>query len=215
MKIIKYPQSCLLIQTQESKILVDPGKLKYQERFLDEWSEADIILVTHKHGDHINSEVIKDLNIPIYSTKEVQDSYPDLSIRIVKENDVINLGGINIEVVKAVHGYNPLLKNGGEVLENVGYVIDDGNCRLYITSDTICFRNDYQADVVALPVTGYGLTMTSFEAALFAKDLGARLVLLIHMDNDKYPTDLNSMKINFAKEKINYKVLDIEESLEI
>ncbi len=215
LKIIKYPQSCLLIQTQESKILVDPGKLKYQERFLDEWSEADIILVTHKHGDHINSEVIKDLNIPIYSTKEVQDSYPDLSIRIVKENDVINLGGINIEVVKAVHGYNPLLKNGGEVLENVGYVIDDGNCRLYITSDTICFRNDYQADVVALPVTGYGLTMTSFEAALFAKDLGARLVLLIHMDNDKYPTDLNSMKINFAKEKINYKVLDIEESLEI
>lgn len=215
MKITKYPQSCLMIETNDKKILIDPGSLKYQDNFLNEWQTADIILVTHKHGDHIYANVLKDLCIPIYSTNEVQKCYPEIKFNIIKENEVINLDNIKIEVVKALHGYNPNLKNGGEVFENVGYIIDDGKTRLYITSDTICFNNDYKADVVALPITAHGLTMSSYEAALFTKDLEAKLVLLIHMDNEKYPTNLEYMQTNFEKFNINYKVLNIDESIEI
>lgn len=215
MKITKYPQSCLMVETNNKRLLIDAGSLKYQDSFLDEWKKADIIFITHKHGDHIKSEVLKDINIPIYSTKEVQDNYPEIKFNIIKENDIVELDKIKIEVVKAIHGYNPLLRNGGEVLENVGYIIDDGQHRLYITSDTICFNNDYKADIVALPVTGYGLTMTAFEASLFSKELGANLILPIHMDNEKYPTNIAYMKENFDKFEINYKVLDIEESIEI
>ena len=215
MKITKYPQSCLLIETNNKKILVDAGGLKYKEEYFDIWKQADIILLTHKHGDHVNYDVLKNIDVPIYSTLEVQNTYPELKINIIKENDDIPLDNINIEVVKAVHGYNPNLKNGGEVFENVGYIIDDNKTRLYITSDTICFNNDYKADIVALPVTAYGLTMSSYEASLFAKDLGAKLVLPIHMDNEKYPTNLEYMKENFEKFNINYKVLEIEESLEV
>ncbi len=215
MKITKYPQSCLLIETNNKKILVDAGGLKYKEEYFDIWKQADIILLTHKHGDHVNYDVLRNIDVPIYSTLEVQNTYPELKINIIKENDNIPLDNINIEVVKAVHGYNPNLKNGGEVFENVGYIIDDNKTRLYITSDTICFNNDYKADVVALPVTGYGLTMSSYEASLFTKDLGAELVLPIHMDNEKYPTNLEYMKENFEKFNINYKVLEIEESLEV
>lgn len=214
MKITKYPQSCLLIETMNKKILVDAGSLKYKDEYFNLWKQADIILLTHKHGDHVNYDVLKKIGIPIYSTLEVQNAYPELKINIIKEKDNISLDNINIEVVKAVHGYNPLLKNGGEVFENVGYIIDDNKTRLYITSDTICFNNDYKADIVALPVTAYGLTMSSFEASLFAKELGVKLVLPIHMDNEKYPTDLEYMKKNFEKFDINYKVLEIEESFE-
>lgn len=215
MKITKYPQSCLLIETNNKKILVDAGGLKYKEEYFDIWKQADIILLTHKHGDHVNYNVLRNIDVPIYSTLEVQNTYPELKINIIKENDNIPLDNINIEVVKAVHGYNPNLKNGGEVFENVGYIIDDNKTRLYITSDTICFNNDYKADIVALPVTAYGLTMSSYEASLFAKDLGAKLVLPIHMDNEKYPTNLEYMKKNFETFDINYKVLEIEESLEV
>lgn len=215
MKITKYPQSCLLIETNNKKILVDAGGLKYKEEYFYIWKQADIILLTHKHGDHVNYDVLKNIDIPIYSTLEVQNTYPELKINIIKESDTIPLDNINIEVVKAVHGYNPNLKNGGEVFENVGYIIDDNKTRLYITSDTICFNNDYKADIVALPVTAYGLTMSSYEASLFSKDLGAKLVLPIHMDNEKYPTDLEYMKKNFETFGINYKVLEIEESLEV
>lgn len=215
MKITKYPQSCLMVETNNKKILVDAGGLKYKEEYFNIWKQADVILLTHKHGDHVNYDVLKNIEIPIYSTLEVQNTYPELKINIIKENDNISLDNINIEVVKAIHGYNPLLKNGGQVFENVGYIIDDCTHRLYITSDTICFNNDYKADIVALPVTAYGLTMSSYEASLFAKELGAKLVLPIHMDNEKYPTDLEYMKKNFETFNINYKVLEIEESLEI
>ena len=35
MKITKYPQSCLLVETNNKKILIDAGGLKYQDKFLD------------------------------------------------------------------------------------------------------------------------------------------------------------------------------------
>jgi Predicted Zn-dependent hydrolases of the beta-lactamase fold len=215
MKITKYPQSCLLVETNDKKILIDAGGLKFKDEYIDVWKEADIILITHKHGDHINSDVLKEFNIPIYSTSEVQIAYPELKINIVKKNDILNFDNVKIEIVNAIHGYNPMLKGGKEVLENIGYIIDDDTTRLYVTSDTICFPNEYKTDVVALPVTAHGLTMSSFEAVLFSKELEAKLVLPIHMDNEVFPTDLDYMKKNFDKYNINYKVLEIGESIEI
>lgn len=215
MKITKYPQSCVMVETNNKKILIDAGGLKYQEKFFKDWKKSDIILITHKHTDHIKADTLKELNIPIYSTQEVQEEFPELNINIVKENDIITFDNLKIEVVKAVHGYNPNLKDGKEVFENVGYIIDDGKNRFYSTSDTICFNNDYKADIVALPVTAHGLTMSSYEAALFAKELEAKLVLPVHMDNDVYPTDLNYLKENFEKFNIKYKLLDIGETIEI
>lgn len=215
MKITKYPQSCLMIETKNKKILIDAGSLKYKDSFLESWKKADAILITHKHGDHIKKDLIPNLNIPIYSTEEVQNTYPEMKVNIVRENDILNFDGVKVEVVKTIHGYNPNLKNGGEVLENVGYIIDDGDKRLYVTSDTICFNNDYKADIVALPVTAHGLTMSAYEAALFSKELDASLILPIHMDNEKYPTNINYMKEIFDNFNINYKVLEIEEILEV
>ena len=57
--------------------------------------------------------------------------------------------------------------------------------------------------------------MSSYEASLFANELGAKLVLPIHMDNDVYPTNLEYMKQNFERFNINYKILEIEETIEI
>ena len=215
MRITKYPQSCLLVETNNKKILIDAGILKYKEEYFDAWKEVDIILITHKHPDHVNYEVLKQLNMPMYSTNEVKEAYPELKINIVTEGDTITLDNLKIKVVKAIHGYNPNLKDGKEVFENVGYIINDNTTTLYITSDTICFNNNYKADIVALPITAHGLTMSSYEASLLSKDLGSKLVLPIHMDNEMYPTDLDYMKKNFEKFEINYKVLEIGESIEI
>ena len=217
MKITKFPQSCLLIETKEKKILVDPGNLKYKEEYLDIWKQADIILITHKHPDHCNNEVLEKLNkdITIYSTKEVQEANQNLSIHIIKESDVIELNGIKIEVVHAIHGYQPLLKGAKEVHENVGYIIDDGQNRLYTTSDTICFRNEYKADILCIPVTGHGLTMSTFEAALYAKEVGAVLTIPIHMDNPAFPPDLDYIKEMFEKYEVEYEVLENDESIEV
>ena len=217
MKITKFPQSCLLIETKGKKILIDPGNLKYKEEYFKIWNEVDIILITHKHSDHCNTEVLEklDKNIKIYSTQEVQDANKNLEINIVKENDIIKLDDIKVEVVHAVHGYHPLLKGEKEIYENVGYIVDDGENRLYTTSDTICFKNDYKADILCVPVTGYGVTMSAFEAALYSKEVGATLVLPTHMDNPAFPPNYDFIKEMFEKYNVEYEMLENDESIEI
>ena len=217
MKITKYPQSCLLVETKGKKILIDPGNLKYKEEYFDVWNSVDIILITHKHIDHCNTEILEKINdnIKIYSTQEVQDANKTLNINIIKENDIIELDDIKVEAVHAVHGYQPLLKGGKEIYENVGYIIDDGENRLYTTSDTICFKNDYKADILCVPVTGYGLTMSAFEAALYAKEVGATLTIPIHMDNPAFPPDYKFIEEMFNKYEVEYEILENEESIEI
>lgn len=216
MRITKFPQSCLLVETKGRKILVDPGNLKYRDEYFDIWNSVDIVLITHKHPDHCYTDVIQKLNknIIIYSTNEVQSSNESLNISVVKEDDIIELDNIRIEVVHAIHGYQPLLK-GKEVNENVGYIIDDGENRLYATSDTICFKNDYKADILCIPVTGHGLTMSAFEAALYAKEVGATLTIPIHMDNPAFPPDFDYIKEMFNKYEVEYEILDNDETIEI
>lgn len=217
MKITKYPQSCLLIETKGKKILIDPGTLKYKEEYFNIWNSADIILITHKHLDHCNAEVLEKINnnIKIYSTLEVQEANKNLSINIIKENDIIELDNIKIEVVHAIHGYQPLLKGEKEVNENVGYIIDDEKNRLYTTSDTICFKNDYKADILCAPVTGYGLTMSAFEAALYSKEVGATLTIPIHMDNPVFPPNFDFIKEMFEKYEVEYEILENDETIEV
>lgn len=216
MKITKFTQSCLLIETKGKKILVDPGNLKYKEEYFDIWNNVDIILITHKHPDHCNTEILEKLNknIIIYSTKEVAEANKSLKISIIKENDIIELDNLKIEVVHAIHGYQPLSKGAKEVHENVGYIIDDGENRLYSTSDTICFKNDYKADILCIPVTGYGLTMSAYEASLYAKEVGAVLTIPIHMDNPAFPPNFDFIKEMFEKYEVEYEILENDESIE-
>ena len=197
MKITKYPQSCLLIETKEKKILVDPGDTNYKEEYFAIWNKADVILITHKHSDHCYTEVIEkmDKNIKIYASKEVKNTHPTLSIEVVKEGDTIELGNqIKAEVVHAEHGYIPPMKTGAKVIENIGYIIDDGETRVYITSDTVCFQNEYKCDIICVPVSDYGVVMGPFEAALFAKEAGAKLIIPLHADNPNYPVDFEFVK---------------------
>lgn len=218
MKITKYPQSCLLIETKGKRILVDPGILKYKDEYFNVWNNVDIVLITHKHSDHCNVEILQklDKDIKIYSTNEVKNTYPMLDINIIKEQDVINLENeISIEVVHAEHGFIPPMKSGGKVTENVGYIIDDKETRLYITSDTICFENEYKCDVLCVPISDYGVVMGPFEAALLAKDTNAKLIIPLHPDSPRYPVNFDFVKETFENNEVEYEILEIEEYIEI
>lgn len=219
MKLTKYPQSCLLIESENKKILIDPGVISYDESFFEEWKKANVILITHKHADHCHAEVIKRIinneKTKIYSSKEVAEAYVDLPINIVKTGEIIDSNEIKIEVVKAVHGYIPALKGEKEIHENIGFILNLEGKRIYVTSDTLCFNNEYKCDVLCLPVSNHGLVMGPFEAALFAKETEASLIIPLHMDNPTFITDLDELKNEFEKNEINYKLMEIGESLEI
>jgi len=221
MRITKFAQSCILIETSGKRILVDPGVIQYDDSLLNnDWRDIDVILITHKHSDHCNipaiQAIIKQSDAKLYTSGEVANEYPELSpTKVVKEGEIITLDAIKIEVVKAVHGWQPFLKGGNEIYENIGFIVDDGNKRVYQTSDTISFDNSYKCDVLLVPVCNHGLVMDPFSAALFSKETEASLVIPIHYDNPKFPADLNLIKKEFDKPNLNYKFLNIKDYVEI
>ena len=222
MKITKYNQSCLLVETNNKRILFDPGKFGYVESLLDEWTNIDYIFITHKHGDHCNDDAINTIvnrdGAKIYTTNEVASNHNLVNPTIVKEGDIVDLGDIKVEVVKAIHGYLAnMKKSGGEVLENVGYILDDGNKRLYTTSDTIGFNNDYKCDILCMPFNGNGLTIGIVDGVLFVKDINPELLLPIHMEHPLpyMNPDIEVLKKALDEAEINYKILELRETIEV
>ncbi len=222
MKITKYHQSCLLIQTKGKRILIDPGNIGYEAKFFDnEWVNIDCVLVTHKHDDHCLSEVINEIvirdNAKLYTTYEVVEAQSLYGANLIKCGDIIDLGDVKIGVTKAVHGYLPQMGLKNMVRDNVGYIIDDGDKKVYITSDSISFYNEYKVDIVCMPFNGNGLTFGEYDGTLFAKNTGAKLVIPIHMEhpNPVMMPDLEKIKKSIVEAGMDFEILDIGESLEV
>ena len=220
MKITRFAQSCLLIETNGKKILVDPGNIFFEESLLtDYWHDIDILLVTHKHSDHCHVPAILDIlkygKTVFYTTAEVANAYADLHPTIVVVWDTLKIENITIRVIKSFHGFLPHLKWGNEILEWVGYMIDDGNKKLYTTGDSLCFSIDEICDILCVPVCNHGLVMWPFEAARFAQQVQAKLVIPYHYDNKTYPVELSVVEAEFKKQNIPYCILGYTESIEI
>lgn len=222
MKITKYNQSCLLVETNGKRILFDPGNFGYVDSLLDEWINIDYIFITHKHGDHCKDDAINYIvnrdGAKVYTTKEVINSHNLLNTTIVKEGDVVDLGDIKVEVTKAIHGYLATMKNsGGEILENVGYILDDGNKRLFTTSDTIGFNNNYKCDILCMPFNGNGLTIGIVDGVLYVKDMNPELLLPIHMEHPLpyMNPNIDVLKKALDEANINYKILELRETIEV
>ena len=102
--------------------------------------KADIILVTHQHGDHFDQETIKLIEKPtstIYLTQACAEK-SDGKSTVLYNGDSVILGNIKIEAVPA---YNLVHKrdNGSPFHpkgEGNGYVITFDNIKVYIAGDT-------------------------------------------------------------------------------
>lgn len=218
MKLKKFPQSCALLTAKSgAKLLIDPGQIDFDEAYIADWKCADAVLVTHRHSDHFYTKVVAELGSKIYSTQEVKAHNRDIDIKVVKSGDKFKVKDFEIEVVDAKHGFLPKMKyNGGEILENVGYIIHCDGVSIYFSSDTICFNNNYRADYIFVPATGCGVTMSAYEAAFVAKDMGAKLAIICHQDNTKlFPKNTEYIDKMMTENDVNYIIPNYLEEIEL
>ena len=88
--------NCLLVQTDETKILIDAGVSQKKimtalASFNVNIEDIDAILVTHEHSDHVQNvgSLSKRYNIPVYCNIETLNAMPVQKEKISDENRII------------------------------------------------------------------------------------------------------------------------------
>lgn len=162
---------------------------------------ADLILVTHHHGDHLDSEAIKrimkkegDLILTETCAASVEGGI------IMKNGDTKTIKGIKVEAVPA---YNLVHKrDSGEPFHpksiGNGYVLTFGNVRVYIAGDTENIPEMKQLtdiDIAFLPMN-LPYTMTPEMVADAVHMFNPRILYPYHYGN----TDVNEL-VELLKDK--------------
>jgi len=120
-------------------IHVDPvmGEADYEKL-----PDADMILVTHEHGDHFDLAAVKNIlkdDCPVIMTQSCLDNLKDFKQAVVMKNgDIKTIKSIPIEAVPA---YNIQHKRpGGEPFhpkgQGNGYILTMGGIRVLVAGDT-------------------------------------------------------------------------------
>ena len=143
MKITYYGQSCFLIETLGKKLLVDPfishNPLQAEQAAaIVESIQADYILLTHGHGDHVADaeSIAQRCDATIVSNYEIVTYYQAKGIK----GHPMNLGGSwtfdfgKLKMVTAVH--SSVLPDGTYAGNPGGFVITNAEGTFYIAGDT-------------------------------------------------------------------------------
>ncbi|MCM1155663.1 MAG: MBL fold metallo-hydrolase [Roseburia sp.] len=113
MKITWFGTASLLIENEDDKILIDPflplrGAVNHPS--LLDYRQADSILITHGHIDHLGSipKILHDADISVYcsqtpaNTLEKKNVDPDM-IALIRPDDVLRFGSITVAPLPGKH----------------------------------------------------------------------------------------------------------------
>jgi L-ascorbate metabolism protein UlaG (beta-lactamase superfamily) len=164
--------------------------------------KADLILVTHEHGDHLDPAAIGAIRKPDTVILLTEKCAPSASGGIVMKNgDARTVSGLKIEAVPA---YNIEHKRpSGEPFhprgQGNGYIITFGDKRVYVAGDsenTPEMKALKNIDVAFLPMN-LPYTMTPEMVADAAKAFRPRILYPYHLGN----TDTSQLVKLLAGEK--------------
>lgn len=102
---------------------------------------ADLVLITHEHGDHLNNEtlaaVLRD-DTTLISNQGAKDKMaPELAERaqVIGNGETTSFGDIGIEAIAAYNTTEERLNFHPQGRDN-GYVLTIGDARVYLSGDT-------------------------------------------------------------------------------
>ena len=165
------------------KILIDPTPAEAAD------IDADLILITHAHGDHMNLNILKKLGAQTIAVHELsrylrKQGIPATGMGL---GGSIDADGVTIRMVPALHSSSVELPDGTDAYMGspCGFVVEMDGVVVYHAGDTALFSDMqlihdlYHPDVALLPAGGH-YTMGPEEAMIAAEWIGAPLVIPMH-----------------------------------
>ena len=204
LRITPIRHASLMIQAAAQMIYVDPAQGSF-----DGLPQADLILITHAHGDHLNEKIISGLK-----KSGTQILGPEVVVKGLAEVTLIRAGEtreFGKWKIEAVLAYNiQRVRSPGQPYhpkgEGVGYVLSFGGKRFYFAGDTeatpemTALKN---IDVAFLPMN-LPYTMTPEEAAAAVRAFKPKIVYPYHYRG----TDLKAFEKALAGSGVEVRLRD-------
>jgi len=193
--ITKYAQSCILIEKDGARCLIDPGRFVKEKDGVQsaDWPHIDLILVTHEHADHYDADTMKFLigrdGCPVLTNGSCAE--------IMKEDGIdahVLMPGahhhetmFHVEGVAQTHGK----LDGGRIRpEVVGFKVDN---TFYTPGDSVVMPAMPHADIFFVPVAGPEMTLAT--AREMVETVAPKIAVPIHYSNTaQYPITVDEIK---------------------
>jgi L-ascorbate metabolism protein UlaG (beta-lactamase superfamily) len=179
MKISKHIHSCILVEENNERILIDPGPFSFIEGLVkpEEFTGINAILITHKHGDHYDVNAIKEIlennsGAKVFANKVMVEELEKSEISAeVFESGEKKIGNFSVSALPAEHQPLP-----SPVPPNTAFLINSVFLHPGDSFDKKIF--DTKARILALPVAAPWLNI--MESLKFVSNYKPSEVIPIH-----------------------------------
>ncbi len=214
MKIQKFLHSCLLMEKDNKRLLIDPGSFCFIEGQItpSDLGAVDVILLTHNHVDHFDVKALEEILsakaaaiLTIPEIGKVLDEHR-IPYQLIEAGQSTELEGFSIQTVRAPHGSLPV-----PVPENIGFVVDG----IFHPGDSYEPVATPTCEILALPVAGPWLNLNQAMALVDA--VRPKQIIPIHdailkdfMRKRLYDGHLKNL---FSKREIELRPLELGDTL--